>query len=137
MKSITANLAQSFNLFSLISVIIGAGGAILAITNNNHLIGAVLALLGVVSVPLQSWLSSLVVVVPAPIYADLLKVYAFLVGFLAVAAGINQWVLGYDPALRPVITFSIALAALLTTVFAQLFHASASRNTGSRRVAHG
>ena len=136
MKSITANLAESFNLFSLVSVIIGAGGAILAITNNNHIVGAALALLGVVSVPLQSWLSSLVVVVPNAVYAELLKVYVGLTVFLGAAAAINQWVLSYDPSLRPVISFLIALSALVVTVFAQLFHASVSQKA-TRRVAHG
>lgn len=128
-----ANLAQRFNLFSLVSVILGAGGAILAITSNDHLVGAILALLGVVSLPLQSYLSTFVIVIPAALYADLLKVYVALVGFLGIAAAVNQWILSYDPSLRGAISFCIALAALLTSMFAQLFHISASRKAASAK----
>jgi hypothetical protein len=127
MKSITANLGASFNLFTLVTVILGASGALMAITNNSRLIGAALAALGVVAVPLQGWLSGLVIVIPGAAYSLALKIYAGVVAFSGAAAIINQWVLTYSPSLKGDLTFLFSLTALISTVFVQLFHISSSK----------
>lgn len=130
------NLGKTLNVYTLVSVILGASGAILAIFGNNHLIGAILAGLGVLSVPLQGLFASWVIVIPAAAYADVLKVYAALVGLTGAAAVINQWVLAYTPSLRADVTLALTAAALIASLIAQAFHISASTRATST-LRHG
>ena len=122
-----ANLARRFNLYTAITAILGASGAIMAITGNNRLIGAALAGLGVIAVPLHGWLSGLVIQVPAATYNVALKVYAGLIGLTGAAAIINQWVLSYAPSLRGDVTLALTVAALVASVMAQAFHIAAAK----------
>jgi len=137
MKSISANLAQSINFYTIVSVILGASGAILGIFGGNHLVGALLAGLGVLSVPLQGLFASWVILIPAAAYADILKVYAALVGLTGAAAIINQWVLSYAPSLRADVTVVLTAAALIASLIAQAFHVSASKAASNVVVKHG
>jgi len=129
----TVNLAKKFNVYTLVTVVLGAQGAIMAITGNNRLIGSALAGLAVIVVPLHGFLSGLVVSVSASEYALALKVYAGLVALTGAAGLVNQFVLSYAPGLRGEVTLALAAAALLASLMAQIFHAAASKAV----VAHG
>jgi len=131
-------LAQKLNLFTLVTVILGASGAIMAVTNHNRLIGAVITALGVAAVPLHGFLSSLVISIPAAAYALALKVYLGLVAVTGAAAIINQFALGYAPQLKGEVTLALTVAALLASLFAQTFHIAASKSAArSLVIKHG
>jgi hypothetical protein len=133
---VTTNLGKTLNVYTLVSVVLGASGAILAIFGNNHLVGSILAGLAVVSVPLHGLLSTWVIDISAPDYALVLKVYAALVVVTAAASIINQWVLTYTPALRGDVTLALTAAALLAGLMAQAFNVTASKASAKHLAAH-
>jgi len=132
-----AALAQKTNLFTLVTVILGASGAIMTLTDHNRLIGAILTGLGVAAVPLHGFLSNLVITVPAATYALALKVYLGLVAVTGAGAIINQWALSYATSLKGEVTLALTVAALLASILAQTFHIAASKAAARSVVAHG
>ncbi len=129
--SLTVHLGKKFNIYTLLTVILGAQGAIMTVTGNSRLVGAALAGLGVIVVPLHGYLSGLVISVPASVYAIALKVYAVLIGLTGAAAVINQWVLSYSPGLKGEVTLALSVAALVASIMAQAFHISASKKAAA------
>jgi hypothetical protein len=132
---LSANLSQPLNLGTLLSVILAATGTILAVSNSNHFVGAVLAGLAAVSIPLQAWLSTFVIDIPAPDYDVVLGIFTGLAYVVGASSLIVQWFVNFDPAGKPFIVTALGVAALACAMFTQLFHASASK-TSAKRLAH-
>jgi hypothetical protein len=135
--NLAANLAKKLNVFTLLTILLGASGAIGGLTHQNPVAAAIFSAGTIVILPLQGYLSTLVIVIPAPAYAVALKVYAVLIGLTGATAVIVQWFSTYGPAEKEAIVLVLSALAIAATLATQLFHAVSSQQQGKRRVAHG
>lgn len=140
MPRAVATLTRTVHPYALLSLVIGAQGAILVFVHGfgnpgwDAVCGSILAGLAVLATVGHAWLSGLTLDVPQAVFDVLGKFNGALVTLLAGSGMIVQYVGSTAPQLTPLLSLVLQGLALLASLFAQTLKVQAVR-TASRAAA--
>lgn len=126
------SVAQYISVYSLLSVVMGAQGAVLTFVHSmgnpqwDTVCGSVLMGLAVLAAVAHTYLNSLTIGIPAGVYHDLQVVDSVLVTLLGGSGIVIQYVSSVSPTLTPLLATLLQGLALLASLFAALFKATSA-----------
>lgn len=127
-----ATLRKTFSVYTLLSLLVLSQAAVLVFVHRfgnqsvDTISGSILGFLAVLSIVGHTWLSSLVITVPATTYSLLTAVNGVLTTLLGFSGLITQYVGSADAALTPWVATILMGASLVTGFFANLFKTTAT-----------
>lgn len=134
---------KQISAYALLVILVTASAAIEATFNPLHvgglsrLLAASLTALGVIVVIGHSYLSAIVIDIPAGVYNVLTSVNGFLVTLVGAAAILTQWFQANAPGFTPWVVFALQLATLISSLLAQVLRLQVAKLAARSAVAHG
>lgn len=123
---------KTLNVYSVISLILGASGALEALVKpfgNPELtviLGGALTALGAIGVVVHAFYGTAIITVPPGVYNGLFKLNGVIVGLLGVGSLLTTYLVRISPSLSPVFGFILAAGAIFASLFAAAFKAKAT-----------
>src|ERR1035441_1792151 len=127
-----ASLRRTFSVYTLLSIVVGVQAAILVFVHGfgnpgaDVVAGSILGGLAVIAVVGHTFLAGLTISVPGDVYRALTLINGAAVALVAAGGIVLQYVGTVSPTLTPWAALALQGSALVASVLAQLFRASAA-----------